>query len=320
MTIELVKLLVPFSPDFWVSVAAAVFCGVMGLIAKRLWSYFSRAGSHSPTRTVTANRRNYTIIILSIIVGSFVIAISLFHAVMTTGGIVALALISLLGVSAHLVRELSVFWSIGFNFVSRSVSETTYRDGFDQVTNRFAMIGTNAYNFCDLPEFEKMVKRVRDSGGSARMLLAHPDSLGLKEAAFSRGLSETLYQEQGRYALGKLETLRRSLGVPLEIRLYEAECMADLPIFRIMFLNDSEAVAAVAVYGLPDHGKSLPQLYARRMESKEDCHRCMYSVLTRYFEGFWSRSDPIDGAGRIIYIQAMDAEIARRGSLLGQPA
>lgn len=276
--------------DFAVNVAATVFCLIVAALMRLFWRRASAAGAQPFFRWLTSNRRNYSILVVSIIAIAFLAIGFSFHNAMTSAGIVWLGFISLIAVSAHLLRELSAFWGIGFNYITSTVSRTTYRDTMDRTTTSFALIGTNAFSFCDLPEFAAMLKRVRESRGRVRLLLADPSSQALSEAAVTRNKPPHEYQDQARYALGRIRQLCESVGAQIEVRTYRAERMDELPIFRTMLVNDAEAVASVAVYGRGDGGQSLPQIFARKMTSPRESPRCMYSVLNRYFESFWDNS------------------------------
>ena len=266
------------------------------------------ANSHRGARLITSNRRNFLLAIAFLITALFVAMSTILHSRIGVTGVAVLSLISILAITVSFMIELDSFWSVGFNYISSTISLSTYKDALIRATTNFSLIGTNAYNFCELSEFEEMTKRVRDSRGRVRLLLAHPHARSLIEAALNRGLRDKIYQENAAYALGKILSISRTLGGSVEIHLYRAERIEDLPIFRIMFVNDTDAIASIAVYGRADHGKSLPQIYASKLVSQENSHRCMYSVLNRYFEACWDRSEPISSEDAAEYCLVWETE------------
>lgn len=209
-----------------------------------------------------------------------------------------IGLICVISLGWHLVSELSAFWSIGFNYIDSNVPINTYRDSLNDATNCFHLLGTNAVNVCKLDEFEKMAKRVRENSGHIRLILAHPESTGLREAARGRDKREDLYRDQSIFALGKILELSDRAGIKIDIRLYMADNIEELPIFRIMIINHSDAIASIAVYGRDDHGKSLPQFYAYRKSNPDVSHKSMYSVLCRYMNSFYDVSSEMSDEER----------------------
>jgi hypothetical protein len=200
---------------------------------------------------------------------------------------IVVVLITAAIISALLLRELSFFWRFGFNYIERSISKDTYKRAFRTCTEKFVILGTNAYSFVDYDEFEEMLKRIRENHGSAKLLLAHPNSDGLIQAARNRGWRENLYQNQAMYSLGKIYSLREQLAVEIEVKLYNANSIEDLPIFRSMFIDLKQTICAIAVYGRHDHGASLPQFFAKNSPLAKSSHSTIYSVLHRYFCGIW---------------------------------
>jgi hypothetical protein len=196
--------------------------------------------------------------------------------------------VSILFIFLILVREISSFWHFGFNYIEKSISADTYQRAFQTCRSNFRILGTNAFSFADLEEFEEMLQRIRETGGSVTLLFAHPNSNGLREAAKSRGCSETLYGRQGQYSLGRLFELTERLSLPIELRLYDAENMHDLPIFRSMFLDNRQCVSSVAVYGREDHGANFPQIIAKAPTDSRTS--TIYGILNRYFNRLWYNS------------------------------
>jgi hypothetical protein len=290
------------SVDFAVNIGAAIVYAAVSFIIRGIWRRLSASG-RAPMRVITGNRRNYTVALIVLILLVYAGGLYNFYDDMTKAGVFWLTLIVFAWITIHLIRELSAFWVVGFNYIEKTVSASTYKDCFKRTATAFQLAGTNAYNYCETAEFDEMINRVRSNRGQLRFLLAHPSSAALQQAAINRKQVATLYQEQAEYSLGKLAHMQRDLGAPLSVHLYQADRIEDLPIFRIMLINDAHAVAAIAVYGREDHGRSLPQIYARKMSDTKDSHRCMYSVLNRYFEGFWDLSRPMSEAESIKYCE-----------------
>jgi hypothetical protein len=276
--------------NFWLGVTSSVVAAALLWVAGLSWNWASSAAKGTVSRRITRNRRNLTIILL------FTLLVTLSGAIVAMGdrlskfGVLYLAGVCIVALVWHLVTELNAFWKIGFNYVEQSISRTTYTDALSETYSEFLMLGTNAYSITRLEHLEQMMRRVRENRGEVRMVFAHPDSPGLQEAARNRNKRQDLYRDQAMFSLGYLLSLSSRLGLPVEIRLYQATGLEELPIFRIMLLNAHLAVASIAVYGRADHGRNMPQLYAYRISDASKSHRSMYSVLCRYYKYFYDKS------------------------------
>ncbi|MGA2177991.1 MAG: hypothetical protein ABSH15_00115 [Verrucomicrobiota bacterium] len=205
-----------------------------------------------------------------------------------------------------LTRELMRFWSFGINTVEPSIAADTYAKALNASQTSFFLLGTNAHSYCALSAFEEMLKRIRQSSGQVELLLAHPDSNALVEAARNRDCEEHLYQTQARIALGRILLLKKKLGIKIEIYLYKADNIEDLPIFRAMFVNASYCIASIAVYGREDHGRAMPQMHVRHNANATDSQRSMYSVLYRYYRGVKDRSPPLSVAEEASFVSCAE--------------
>lgn len=188
-------------------------------------------------------------------------------------------------------NETTKFWSLGLSNVTSQIAKDTYSRAFKLTNNSFCLVGTNAFSFSNLIEFEQMLKRIRESSGHAKFVLADPDCIGLVEAARNRNLAENIYQNQAKISLGKIVDIKKRLGINIEIRIYNACSIDDLPIFRSMFLDDQFCIASISVYGREDHGKSFPQIFAKNNTNRTEIPKTMYNVVYRYFRSLWNSSN-----------------------------
>lgn len=189
-----------------------------------------------------------------------------------------------------ILKETFKFWNLGLSHIASQIAIDTYSIAFKSTNRSFYLVGTNAYSFSNLLEFEHMLKRVRESSGDVKLLLADPNSVGLVEAASNRGVRENLYGNQARLSLGQIIFLKRKLGINIEVRMYNARTIDELPIFRAMFLDEQYCVASISVYGRADNGKYFPQIFAKNNSIQNKISKTMYNIVYRYFKSLWNNT------------------------------
>lgn len=252
-----------------------------------IWQWMSNKFSRVNGGLLFVNRKYYIIIshfILAFVAAGVVYILpEAFSAVLTVAISVGWVL---------LLLELKRFWSLGLTHTQTKVPLYTYATSLKLSHSDFRLIGVNGFNFCKLVELEGAVRRICDSSGRLQLLLCHPDSEALTEAAIQRGHKDDFYKNQALYSLGRLIALSQRYPNVLDIKIYEASTVQELPIFRAMFLNEQVCVASIAVYGRPDNGRSLPQILA---DGHARRGRYMYDVLLRYYKAYRKRTRQIDG-------------------------
>ncbi|MFD6516381.1 hypothetical protein [Rhodococcus sp. NPDC060176] len=275
------------SQDFWINISAGFTQTLLILIISFLWRFLSdHLKGRGPSKFLL-NRRNFIVTSVFSIILPILIAVALFPAFRVPQILAGLTICTLLIVLVLISVELNSFWKAGFTHVQSKIPKDTYRTALRKTTSEFLIIGTNAYNFASLPEFAEMVRRVRECSGKIQIVMAHPDSIALREAARLRSCREDLYRDQARFSLGVLLNLREQLSTQIEIRLYESQSVGELPIFRSMFVDNKECITSIAVYGRIDHGRSLPQIIAG---GRDGTRRPMYNALHRYYVDFYNKS------------------------------
>jgi len=271
-----------------INLIISVIGGIVTVIVLRLisksWMALVNTIDKKNKRGAILYDRRYLILFQSITVLTLsLITYLIFKKTFTENGVISLLLVCFSLLLYIIFSELLGFWRIGLTHITSKISKDTYKRAFNSTHKNFSLVGTNAYNFAKLEEFERMLKRIKECRGSTRLLLAHPSSRGLKEAARNRGLKDNYYQNQAKISLGHLINLRNTLGLNLDIALYHANSIENLPIFRSMFLDDSFCVASIAVYGREDHGSVFPQIYAKSTVPVGNAPKSMYNVVYRYF-------------------------------------
>ncbi|MFT4217474.1 MAG: hypothetical protein QM619_09880 [Micropruina sp.] len=274
-----------------VNIAAGILQMVILWILALLWKLAARRLDQGDLARYLVDRRVMisTLMILSFALAAMIPPIDPWKVTSYTATALAAALICI----AMMFLELYSYWRTGITHVQAKVAANTYSSTLHQVSRTLFMLGTNAFNFCTLPEFEVAANSCREHRGKITLVLAHPDSAALAEAARARGSRPDLYKEQAWFSIGRVLQVKQASSASIEVRLYQARRLDDLPIFRAMFVDDRRVIASVAVYGRADHGSAMPQFFA---SCKGRRSQAMYSVLWRYASDFQVRSRPLTKA------------------------
>jgi len=262
-------------------------------LINQLRKHFVKKSSSYGLNGILYDRRYLLLIQVFLILLTLVSTLIIFFDVLSKLKCVLLISFTFILILALVLRELMMFWHVGLNHITSSIAKDTYSRAFNSTNSIFYLVGTNAFSFSNLKEFEEMLKRIKQNSGHAKILLADPNCRGLSEAARNRNCKDNLYQNQGKISLGQIVDLKRKLGVSLEIKLYDASCIEELPIFRSMFLDGYFCIASIAVYGREDHGKSFPQIFSKNNNHEEKTSKSMYNVVHRYFQRLWDSSQDI---------------------------
>jgi hypothetical protein len=125
------------------------------------------------------------------------------------------------------------------------------------------------------------------------MLLCDPDNEELIRMARQAGRGEDEYQQTVKESLSKIATLRTKREKNIKVRFYK-----ELPLFRLMFIDNSLCLASHYVFGEGD-GSQLPQLHVRKTIGSQRDNELLYYPFQSYFEYMWKNAQRWDFKSRI---------------------
>jgi hypothetical protein len=284
----------PDTRSFFINLLSGGTQAALVILIVRIRKFVVKQSTSYGVKGVLYDKSYLLFLQMVIIFTILIVTLLIYSDSLTKNGIILLFTISIILIVFLLIKELIMFWNIGLKHITPTIAVDTYIRSFNSTNSSFWLIGTNAFSFSELEEFEKMLKRIRECRGEVKLLLADPESKGLVEAARNRNCKENLYQNQGRISLGHILKLKERLGLNIEIKLYNAKNIDELPIFRSMFLDGKFCIASIAVYGREDHGKNFPQIFTKCNIKKGQAPKSMYNVVHRYFQSIWDLSYGID--------------------------
>jgi hypothetical protein len=191
-------------------------------------------------------------------------------------------------------NELQRFWRVGLVGIDRKLKlDRDYARALRLCNNSLDFLGIGASKLvAHQTEFEEAIARCHRSNRPIKFLLSDPDSIELQDAARSAGTGLTDYQQRVRTSLRTLALLKQNRARNIEVRFYSR-----VPLFRLMFIDDSLCFASHYVLGEGD-GSQLPQLNVLRLENARDVHT-LYYPLRKYFDDLWDTSDPWDFTSKL---------------------
>lgn len=269
----------------------------------KLRKYVARKVTSYGTKGILFNRQYLIISQLLVIIFIASATLLIFFDDLNKSGIITLCLLSTFLMLSLLFREIIMFWNVGLSHITSKIAKDTYRRAFNSTNHSFYLLGTNAFSFSNLPEFEQMLKRIRQCRGDVKILVADPQSNGLTEAARIRNCMDDLYQNQGKRSIGQLLDLKYKYGIKMEIRVYNAKNVEELPIFRSMFLDRRYCISSIAVYGREDHGRNFPQIFSKSSSNRNSAPKSMYNLVYRYFLGEWDAAYFLSTEKEIEYLE-----------------
>lgn len=186
-------------------------------------------------------------------------------------------------------RELRPFWHAGIGCVDPSVTAgTDYDAALRLCTNRMELLGIGAHKLTTSTEFEAAVRRCSHPTQPIRLLLAHPDHKILEEAAQKKGVDVNTFKKNVRESLACLADLRLNRQINIEVRFYPRNRNSDVPIFRLMFVNEDLCLLSYNVMG-EGNGRDQPQMHLRRHVDKREIES-FYFAFRCFFDNLWSSS------------------------------
>lgn len=186
--------------------------------------------------------------------------------------------------------ELWQFWRLGI-----IGADKTIKGGIDfgaslrLCKNSLDFLGVGAAKLVACREdFEKAVRRCQRQDRPVRFLLSAPDNAELDNVARRARRGPAEYQQTVRSALEVLARLKVEHALNIEVRLYQ-----ELPLFRLMFIDDTLCLASHYVFSEGD-GSQLAQLHLRRFVGQARDVDSVYYPFRLYFESLWKKATECD--------------------------
>jgi hypothetical protein len=190
-------------------------------------------------------------------------------------------------------KETTQFWNGGLVRVDHTIEKgLNYEKSLKLCTNQLDFLGIGASKLTSDPEFEKTIKRCHRPNTPIRFLLTKPNNLLLIKAANQKGVNPNEYQKKVEASLGVLAHLRNDLNMNIEVRFYPSIGHRDMPLYRLMFIDNSICLVSYNVFGEGD-GSQLPQLHIKRFENRRDVES-FYHPFRLYFDYLWDDAETWD--------------------------
>ncbi|EHW0692024.1 hypothetical protein K1B30_000285 [Vibrio parahaemolyticus] len=151
------------------------------------------------------------------------------------------------------------------------------------VNSNFMFLGTGANKLTSHPEqFNELLKC-----GSVKFLVCDPESKALEKIS-SR--AKTDYINTVKASVERLKEYVDD-GHDLELRLYKADLIEQMPIFRLAFFNKNQCLCSYNFFS-PDtkDGTQLPQLHIVHPENSKN-PESFYFAFNKYFERLWELNE-----------------------------
>ncbi len=188
-------------------------------------------------------------------------------------------------------KELSQFWNCGLLRADRKIADgLNYQKALQLCINQLDFLGIGASKLTRLPEFEQAIARCNRPNIPIRFLLTSPNNPLLIQAAKQKQVKPDEYQYRVRESLKKIADLKLNRNMNIEVRFYPSERQIDLPLFRLMFINDSLCLVSYNVFG-EGEGSEFPQLHVRSFQEERDVLSFYYPYRV-FFDRLWQDSIP----------------------------
>jgi hypothetical protein len=205
-------------------------------------------------------------------------------------GYTAFLPISTLILAVFVWHELNQYWAVGLVGADREIKTgIDPRQSLKLCRNSLDFLGIGATKLVrNRVEFENAIERCQRPDQPVRFLLCSPDQERLEQIARNANRSKKEYQDAVRESLTFIAKLRRDRAFNIEVRLY-----SELPIFRVMFVDDTLCLASHYVFGEGD-GSHLPQLHVRKAARGGREVDSLYYAFRVYFLRAWDAATPLN--------------------------
>lgn len=275
-----------FDLAFWQSFTASILYAICFFILER--SIKSWKGLYLSPRAF--------LLILSLswaIVNIIVISFSYSSKFIPKESLWLFSLLSCLPIIMASWHYLSRLWNLGIIYADPSA-----RNGLDYdkslfiCRNKLDFLGVGAYKLTKSKEFINAIDRCNNQITPIRFLLCHPKGDALKIVAEHAGKPSDDYQKRVLKSLQIIADLKKDQHRNIQVRLYKGNNVENLPMYRLMFINDDLCLCSYTVWGEGD-GSQLPQLHLRKMPYRRNTDS-FYYAMRNYFEWLWKNSSEWD--------------------------
>jgi hypothetical protein len=219
--------------SFWINIAAGVV--LLAIVAVLKWSH---------ARWSTGNPAYRRLILAG--VGLCWVVLNSAYAYFFRSGAFLFILLS----SAVLVwiihSELNQFWRIGLVGADHHIATgIDFQKALRLVSSSLDFLGIGGAKLTDqVTEFEEAIGRCNRPDRPVRFLLCRPNHPDLEKMAQSANKEPALYKKTVHDSLRAIADLRNGRAWNIRVRFY-----AEVPTFRLMFVDDSLCLASYYVLG-----------------------------------------------------------------------
>ncbi|MFT4804189.1 MAG: hypothetical protein ACI9YE_001388 [Psychroserpens sp.] len=189
-----------------------------------------------------------------------------------------------------MARRLVKFVSCGVVGADTEIGKgINYKKALNLTKGSLKFLGTGGHKLTvNENEFKKAVHSATDER-PACFLLCDPASKALTLMAKKAAVDEQKYVNNVKESLRTLKKLIGD-GHSIEVRLYNAQTIAEMPTFRLMFFNNHYCMCSYNIFGNQDVGGKTPQLHLyKKHDTSGDTS--FYTAFSRYFDGLWVQNE-----------------------------
>ncbi len=273
-----------FDKSFWQSVVATLAASILILLLKRLadWASVTLFKGHPRSRNVG--------LIGVLCIWSLLTILYVYYSWPFPAFFILLMTVTL---GFVIWKELSQFWNSGLISLDRTIKTgVDYDKALQLCTNQLDFLGIGASKLTQSSEFENAIRRCHRPNIPIRFLLTKPNNQLLIKAAQHIGTDPQDYQKRVAQSLGVLGRLRNDKHMNIEVRFYPSDRQSNMPLFRLMFINNSICLMSYNIFGEGD-GSQLPQLHLKRSDNQRDTDS-FYYPFRLFFDLLWQDSEPWD--------------------------
>lgn len=184
-------------------------------------------------------------------------------------------------------RRLVKYMQTGVVGVDREINKgIDYKQSLQLTKDNLKMLGTGGHKLTkNEQEFKNAIKSATKEN-PAKLLLCHPESNALKDIAGRAGVSESRYRNNVIESLRKLSELKDN-HYYIEVRLYKADEIPEMPVFRLVFFNSNYCMCSFNIFGNGEStGEKTPQMHLYKKHDT-DGEGSFYTAFSRYFDRLW---------------------------------
>jgi hypothetical protein len=168
---------------------------------------------------------------------------------------------------------------------------TDYKKSLQMCQHDLFFLGVGSSKLSEhATELEEAIKKSSNPNNVVRFLLCDPESPQLVAFAERMNKQADSYKKLVQASIDRLEELRSSKNLNIEIRIYHARNENEMPLFRLLFVNGDTCLMSYTVFGEGIEG-DLPQYFLKQRKINDKYS--LYYAMKQYFENLWKSSTPI---------------------------